>query len=533
MKALKEALLRVRVGMRAARQGCDAPAARELAQAFVHLGDEAESAGAELSAELLPLLASLPRLCESDRALVLARLQRTLASLEARVAPVEDRPVAKGPAGPQRLARTAAPDDPLSQPARSLKGIGEKMAAQLAERGLETVGDLVRLVPRGYEDRRRGGKAAELLAGQPGFVVGTVHKLRTMWTRRTRGLRLELRDDDDAPVILLWFAAFSLRFEVGERLRVSGIARAFSDGVGMVHADVERIVPGDDEGPAQNPIVPRYPEIDGIPRKRLWRFIGEALAALPAELTDPLPEPVRAAAGLPALAESLRAVHFPTPESDVLALVSFRAPAQRRLIFEELFALQLALARAQQGRATEPGIAFPAGSLRAGGSLVERALALLPYRLTGAQERAIAQIHDDMRAPQPMSRLLQGDVGSGKTVVALCAALRAIENGHQAAILAPTEVLAEQHHRVLGGLVSKLGVSTAYVTSALSGAKRCGRRCRRSSPSWSSGRRPCWRTACSSMRWGCASSTSSTASASCSALHSRRRRPRGSRPISW
>ena len=447
------------------------------------------------------LLGVWPRLGDTDRALVAAKLQRILATAWAQVGEGEaDDARGATTAGPRRPSRQPFEGDPLGAPVESVRGVGPKGAAALRARGLETLGDLLRVLPRSYEDRRRGGRVADLTVGQPGFMVGTVKRVRTMWARRTRGLRVVVEDADGASLTLMWFAAYKLQFEVGEALRASGIVRTIRgdqgrgdqgrgdqgsgdegiEGLGMVHADVERLDEMPDASDASapregsalalpaNPIVPRYPELDGVPRKRFQRILRAALdVALAEELVDPLPAALRGEESLPPFADALRTVHAPAPDADVEALNAFRSPAHQRFIFEELFALQLALARAASGRRVEAGVA-----LRGQGRLLEALRAALPFSFTPAQERATQEIITDLRGASPMSRLLQGDVGSGKTVVAMAAALTAIEDGCQAVILAPTEVLAEQHARVLGGLASRLGVPHTLITSALTGARR-------------------------------------------------------------
>jgi ATP-dependent DNA helicase RecG len=349
---------------------------------------------------------------------------------------------------------------------REIRGVGEVLARRLLARGIETLGDLVRLLPRGYEDRRRGGRIADLVPGETGYAVGTVERVRTTGWGRQRGLRLEVRDETGM-VSCVWFRAHPglARFRPGSRVRVSGTPRRYQGNLQLSHPAIEMLGEGE-EGPAALPIVPRYPEVEGVAPGLLWRLLREAVEGL-GDLEDPLPSWVRDEQRLPGLGAALRAVHAPKPEADVAALGAFRTPAQQRLIFEELFALQLAVARAARERSALPGIA-----LRAEGTLAGRLRELLPFRLTAAQDRAFAAIAADLRRPVPMSRLLQGDVGSGKTVIALLAALCAVEEGFQAAVLAPTEVLAEQHHRVLGGLAAKLGVTTTLLTGSLAGARR-------------------------------------------------------------
>jgi ATP-dependent DNA helicase RecG len=363
-------------------------------------------------------------------------------------------------------ARRAA-GDTLARPVRAVRGVGEKIARRLAARGIATVGDLLRLLPRRYEDRRRGGRIADLREGEPGFAVGTIIRAAPTGWGRARGHRLEVRDESGL-IRCVWFRAHAgvRRLRPGLRVRVSGTPRRYQGILEMSHPDVDLLGEKDDGGPPDLPVVPRYPEVEGVAPRWLWRLVRAALGELDGAV-DPLPDAVRRAQALPGLAEALRTVHAPPPETDVEALNRFRAPAQRRLIFEELFALQLALARAARERAACPGLAFPAPS-----PLAERLRALLPFTLTRAQGQALAEILADMARPAPMSRLLHGDVGSGKTAVALLAAATAIGAGHQAAVLAPTEVLAEQHRRVMGPLAAEVGVRAVLLTGSIPAAER-------------------------------------------------------------
>jgi ATP-dependent DNA helicase RecG len=441
-----------------------APVGEALETAIAAAG----AAGVDISPGDLPETVRLwPRLGEPDRQLVAARLQRIAATLCAHVAarlPAAEEPQRRVPG---RAERALPEGDPLSLPVGTVRGVGEKTTRLLAARGIETVGDLLRLMPRAYEDRRQGGAIGDLRVGQPGFALGTIARASWSGFGRSRRFRLEV-SDETGTLSCVWFRAHRgmQRFARGERVRVSGTPRVYQEHLEMHHPDISLIEDDEEGGPGALPIVPRYPEIEGVPRRTVWRLVRQALD-LAAGAADPLPASVRAARGLPDLAAALAAVHTPAADADAESLNALRHPAQRRLIFEELFALQLALARAARDRQTQPGI-----RLATPGALAGRLRGLLSFTLTNAQERAVAEIAADLRRDAPMSRLLQGDVGSGKTLVALSAALFAIEAGYQAAVLAPTEVLAEQHHATMGGLAARLGLSTALVTSSLTGARR-------------------------------------------------------------
>jgi len=242
-------------------------------------------------------------------------------------------------------------------------------------------------------------------------------------------------------------------------------------------------------------------------------FTHRVLESL-APVEDQLPEYLRQRLKMPDLWTALRQIHFPPPDSDLRLYNAFRSPAQFRLIFEEFFWLECGVALKRGKARTLPGIAFEIGP-----RVRERVKAMLPFKPTGAQKRVIQEIADDMKAPHPMNRLLQGDVGSGKTIVAAEAAVIAIENGYQVAVLAPTEILATQHAYYFKQILSKLGYVTVLLTgSSTSRERRSSRNCwPRAWRTWPSARTRCSKKTSSSTSWASRSSTSSTASASSSA----------------
>ncbi|RMF88793.1 MAG: ATP-dependent DNA helicase RecG, partial [Nitrospinota bacterium] len=211
-----------------------------------------------------------------------------------------------------------------------------------------------------------------------------------------------------------------------------------------------------------------YPATEGMPQKQLRRIMKQVIDTYGDKIEETLPPALRERWRLIPLSEAIRQVHFPDDSVDVELLNAQRSPGHRRLIFEELFFLELALALKRQGTLEEKrGIAY-----HGEGKLQEKLRRLLPYRLTAAQERVLEEIRQDMRQPHPMNRLLQGDVGSGKTIVALFALLTAIESGYQAAIMAPTEILAEQHYLTLYPYLEQLGYPMALLTSNVRGTRR-------------------------------------------------------------
>jgi ATP-dependent DNA helicase RecG len=281
-------------------------------------------------------------------------------------------------------------------------------------------------------------------------------------------------------------------------VRLFGEVRPGFFGGEMVHPRY-RVVHGPE--PLPTSLTPVYPTTAGVSQQVLRQLIDGALAR--ADLSETLPEALRAQQGLEPFAAAVLTLHRPPPELDAEALATRTHPAWRRMQFDELLGQQLSMRLHYRARRRQR-----APVLAAVGGLTDRLLARLPFRLTRAQVRAWGEIERDLAAPHPMHRLLQGDVGSGKTIVAAAAALRAVENGWQAAVMAPTEILAEQHHRKFAEWLAPLGVRVAWLAGGQSAPRsRAARRRSRSVPT------RCSRTRSRSRASGSRSSTSSIASA--------------------
>ncbi len=323
--------------------------------------------------------------------------------------------------------------------------------------GIRRVQDLVLQLPLRYEDLTRITPIEELVAGAPAQVEGEIVRVEVK-PRPRRILSVELADATGRIGLRFFhFYGSQLRQLVpGKRLRVAGEPRESLFGFEMIHPQY-RVV---HEGTAlPDRLTPVYPSAAGISQASLRRAIGEALAVT--ELVETLPRPVLDRLGLPGFADALRFLHGPPPEVDAEALADRSHPAWRRIVLDELLAQQVSLRRARAARS-----ALAAAPLRDGG-LARRLREALPFGLTGAQERAWEQIRDDLARATPMNRLLQGDVGSGKTVVAALAAAQAIGSGHQAAFMAPTEILAEQHARKLRPAFEAIDIRVELLTGSL------------------------------------------------------------------
>ena len=342
------------------------------------------------------------------------------------------------------------------------------MAEKLAARGLLTLQDLWLHLPRQYEDRTALTPIRLLQPGVAAQVEGKVEAVERGFRYRPI-LRVAISDDSRGTIVLRFFhfrAQQVAQFAPGVRVRAYGTPRPGQHGLEMVHPSYR--VLGEGEHALGESLDPVYPEIEGIGPANLRRLIGLALERLPdAETLELLPEDLRDGLQLSGLREALLTLHRPPRDADVVALQTGMHPAQRRLALEELLAHQLSLRR-QRIALQEQG----AQPLRGRGKLVARLRKSLPFALTGAQERVYAQVREDLSQPKPMLRLVQGDVGSGKTVVAAMAALLAVESGRQAALMAPTELLAEQHLANLRAWLEPLDVRVCWLAGKVTGKAR-------------------------------------------------------------
>jgi ATP-dependent DNA helicase RecG len=353
-------------------------------------------------------------------------------------------------------------------PVTALKGVGAALAEKLRKLGVETVQDLLFLLPSRYEDRTHTVAIGALRPGDRAMIGGEIQLAEIVFRKRRM---LMVRLGDGTGFLTLRFFHFSgaqqQQLQRGARLKCFGEVRRGPVGLEIVHPEY-RLADLPDAQAVEGALTPVYPATEGVQQGRLRLLTAQALrAAGGAALRDWLPPELIAGLGLPPLATALEYVHRPPPDARIDELAAGRHPAQRRLAFEELLAQQLSLRRLRQELRRDP--AWP---LAGNGTLVGGLRAALPYSLTGAQERALADVERDLALPHPMLRLVQGDVGSGKTVVAALAALRAVESGCQAVLMAPTELLAEQHAQNFARWLDALGVVTAFHSGRLTGRAR-------------------------------------------------------------
>ncbi|MDX3933570.1 MAG: ATP-dependent DNA helicase RecG [Stenotrophomonas sp.] len=369
------------------------------------------------------------------------------------------------------MARKAAPALAPSGEASlaMLAGVGPAVAGKLQARGLGTLQDLWLHLPLRYEDRTRLTLIEDLRSGVPAQVEGRVMAVERGMRYRPM-LKVAIEDEGRGTLVLRFFHFRQQQlgqFAVGNRLRCFGTPRPGQLGLEIVHPSYQVLGRHDDPALGDR-LDPVYPAVEGVGPATMRKLILQALERLPDEsLLELLPPGWLDGLGLPSLRSALLTVHQPPQDADLSALANGIHPAQRRLALEELLAHHLSLRR--QRIALQAHHAPP---LDGPGRLAKALLKQLPFALTGAQQRVFKQIRDDLARPSPMLRLVQGDVGSGKTVVAALAAMLAVEQGKQVALAAPTELLAEQHLNNLRGWLEPLGVQVAWLAGKVTGKAR-------------------------------------------------------------
>jgi ATP-dependent DNA helicase RecG len=354
------------------------------------------------------------------------------------------------------------------KPVTALRGVGDALAQRLRALGVETTQDLLFLLPLRYEDRTRVVPLGELCAGQRAAVEGEVLLTEVVFRGRRQML---CRIADGSGFLTLRFFYFTVQQQNGlargVRIRCFGEARRGPNGLEIVHPEYRRVDPNAAQPPEEH-LTPIYPGTEGVTQGRLRSLVRMALDETGAgDIADWLPASVLADSRLPSLREALLYVHRPPADAPVDLLLSGRHPAQRRLAFEELLAHQLSLKLLRQRIQSDPG--WP---LESNGALKASLLATLPFRLTQGQQRALLEIERDLKMGKPMLRLVQGDVGCGKTLVAALAATQAVQTGRQVALMAPTELLADQHAQNFRHWFEPLKVAVALLTGRQGGKAR-------------------------------------------------------------
>ncbi|MGB1699083.1 MAG: ATP-dependent DNA helicase RecG, partial [Nannocystaceae bacterium] len=343
---------------------------------------------------------------------------------------------------------------------------GPKIAQRLAERGVTRVEDLALAIPRGYTDRRSRHPIGELQEGMEATVEGVIRDFRQSWFRGRFNARMVVESPQGADGGSMEAGGLGQRVVTGERVLLSGTVKFFRGAASMVHPEVSH---PDAPGPA---ITVRYPAVEGVPAKTFAKACRGAVAHIGDTLSDPIPDWLVSDRGLPSRLDSLRLLHDPPEtlsEEAFGQLVRGTSPAHRRLAFDEFFMLQIAVLRQrQQWKQTScacPPVSFDRARLRAA----------LPFEPTDAQWRCVSEIEADLGQGDAMLRLLQGDVGSGKTAVAFAAALAVVMGGAQVALMAPTELLADQHYKTLAPWCERAGIRVALLTGSTGRAQRASK----------------------------------------------------------
>ena len=355
----------------------------------------------------------------------------------------------------------------LSDSISKVRGVGVKKAAAFMRLGIQTVYDLLTYYPRAYEDQSRTTPIARLRAGERATVLGVIQSVTEKQTRR-RGFTVltALVGDGTGYVQALWFNQRFLKAKLreGQRIFLTGKAEyAYNGGGQLAISNISsfEMLGAHETVDAHLGILPIYGATEGLTQKQLRQMVAYALTQAEGELSETLPQRIREEYRLVGRAAAFRHIHFPKREEELRA-------ARRRLAFEELYLIQCGLLALKKRTAEEQeGIAH-----RANGDLVVQVLAALPFDLTEDQKKVWEEIARDMESPLPMRRLVQGDVGSGKTAIALLALVKTVERGCQGALMAPTEILAHQHYDYLSGLLTPLGVRVGFLTGHLSKKER-------------------------------------------------------------
>jgi len=356
----------------------------------------------------------------------------------------------------------------LCTPIQYIKGVGPRIAELLRKKGIHTVEDALYFIPRDYEDRRSIKPIAQAKVGEKETLRGRVLGLSEVSYARRKVFEMVVGDQTGS-IVVKWFnfnqpylSYLKKRFKQGQEVVVSGKIDSFRYRKEMNHPDIETIEKDEEDSLHFQRIVPKYSETEGLHQKTLRKIMKNVVDAYAWSIPDGIPRSISKKRRLSDISRSVRRIHFPESDDDVRLLISGNSPYHQRMIFDEFFFLELGLALRKRGLVLERGISF-----RTDGDYLNKIEQMLPFSLTKAQKRVIDEIKTDMAKPHPMHRLIQGDVGSGKTIVAFAATLLAVENGYQVVLMAPTELLAEQHYFTLRHLAQLLGLSVAFLSSSM------------------------------------------------------------------
>lgn len=357
---------------------------------------------------------------------------------------------------------------PLQKPLRYVKGVGEKLSLLFAKKGVGSVEDLLFYLPRTYEDRRKVWNVSEIQMGTRGVVVGKIARAHPVFYSKSRKRTFEISLEDVngklGSLKLTWFHApyLAKKLKEGTYVLATGQVQGYQSSLQMVHPELEILGAEFGASVTGQGIIPIYSETSGLYQKTLRKIISQAMKEFSVFIKDPLPEEIRVRESFPKVSDALKFLHNPPPITDMESLLKAETRYHRRLIYDEFFQLSVGMAMKRKAYVTASGIAFSKPQ-----KFWDVFKSNLPFQFTNAQKRALSEVLQDMQSSKPMHRLIQGDVGSGKTVVAAAAALVALEAGYQVALMAPTEILIEQHRRNFEKWFSGLGIQTAFLTGSL------------------------------------------------------------------
>jgi len=359
--------------------------------------------------------------------------------------------------------------DPGIRPVSTFNGVGPALLATLQRLDIERCQDLWFHLPLRYEDRTRITAICDLRVDEQAQVEGVIEAIEKGFRFRPQ-LKIAISDSSQHTLTLRFFHFRKNQLDQlspGTRLRCFGEVRHGAHGLEMVHPSYQRLQ--SEGGQAlEDRLTPVYPTTEGLGQTRLMNLIQRALAQLPSDdVLELIPQSLRDQPQLTSLRDALTYVHRPPPDADLVKLMSGQHPAQQRLALEELLAHHLSLKQLRERMRIHC-----AAPLSTSGNLHKNLLSTLSFELTKAQRRVIGEIFRDIKLTQPMMRLVQGDVGSGKTIVAALAALTAVESGYQVALMAPTELLAEQHLRNFQKWLTPLSIKVSWLAGKVQGANR-------------------------------------------------------------
>jgi ATP-dependent DNA helicase RecG len=353
-----------------------------------------------------------------------------------------------------------------------VKGVGPRLASLLGKRGILTVSDLILHLPYRYVDRRRIASISDTPVGKERTIIAEVVTSGVAFLGRTRKRIFEVIAKDESGCLeAKWFhfnqSYMPKLFRKGTRVLFAGELTEYNGMKQFVHPETEILGEDDDSFELGGCLLPIYPLTEGISQRLLRKIIKNAWEKYEKHLLNPYPNDFLKRHNLTDFKKAVSELHIPPKDADFELLNSLGTHQHRTIIFTEFFFLELALAMRKESVAKEKGISF---AFKEG--VYKSLLATLPFELTAAQERVINEIKQDMSREHPMNRLLQGDVGSGKTIVAFAAAVQAVANGYQAAFMAPTEILAEQHYRTIAPIAEKLQIPCSLLTAGVKGKMR-------------------------------------------------------------